>query len=51
MKAVTTRLGENVRELAERHAIAKGITLSEYVRFLVIDDLEKRGLLPSEVTR
>jgi len=34
---------KEVRELVEKIAQAKGISISEYVRQLVIDDLDKRS--------
>jgi len=50
-----TRVDGNVRRLVERLAESQGITISEYVRRLVIEDLDKRSIftaiLKHEVAR
>ena len=45
MEQVATRLGKTVRKKAEEYSKSKGITLSEYIRFLVLKDLEDKNLL------
>lgn len=39
-----TRVDGNVRKLVERLAESQGITISEYVRRLIIEDLDKRSI-------
>ena len=39
---IWARIDEPIKELAEKLASAKGFTLSEYVRQLIIDDLDSR---------
>ena len=34
-----------IRSLATKVAIAKGVSISEYVRGLVIEDLDSRGMI------
>ncbi|MDP6459036.1 MAG: hypothetical protein QGF78_06910 [Candidatus Bathyarchaeota archaeon] len=36
------RVDIDIRDMVKRLATAKGITMSEYVRSLVIEDLDKR---------
>jgi len=40
-----TRLGEDIRDLAVQVALAKQIDVSEYIRSLILQDLESKGLL------
>ena len=40
---------KEVRELVEKIAQAKGISISEYVRQLVIDDLDKRSFFTTKL--
>ena len=35
----------SIREAVERIAKAKGISISEYVRSLILEDLEKRNII------
>ena len=42
MKILWTRVGAEVAEMAKKVAQLKGITLSEYVRHLIIEDLDSR---------
>jgi hypothetical protein len=51
MKHITVRLDNEVCVLAECVAAAKGITLAEHVRTLVIDDLDRRKMLDSRIGR
>lgn len=44
-----TRLGSRVKDAARRLAEIKGITLSEYIRELVVDDLDARTIFSSEL--
>ncbi len=46
---VNFKLDEGIRDLAVQVARAKGIDLSEHVRSLVLDDLDRRGLLATRV--
>ena len=39
------RVDTNIRELVEKLAGAKGVTISEYIRNLVLEDLDRRSLL------
>lgn len=39
-----TRVDGNVRKIVEKLAESQGITISEYVRRLVIEDLDKRSI-------
>jgi antitoxin component of RelBE/YafQ-DinJ toxin-antitoxin module len=39
-----TRVDENIRRLVERLAKSKGLTMSEYLRQLIIEDLDKRSI-------
>jgi hypothetical protein len=42
---VTTKLDSGIRDLAIQAAKAKVIDLSEYIRSLVIEDLDRRRML------
>jgi predicted HicB family RNase H-like nuclease len=42
-KLLNFRLKAEVKEAAEKAASARGISLSEYIRGLIIKDLEKDG--------
>jgi len=41
------RVDVEVKELVEKLAKAKGITISEYLRNLVLEDLDKRSVFTS----
>ena len=49
MDVVFSRIDSKVRKLAEEVAKAKGITLSEHIRELIIKDLDNRGLFDSKL--
>jgi len=42
---------EGVRRLVEKLAKAKGVTISEYVRSLVLADLDKRSLFTTQLKK
>ena len=44
-----TNLSKEIRDIVEKIAKTQGITVSEYLRKLVIDDLEKRNIITSKV--
>jgi hypothetical protein len=46
---VSFKLDEDIRDLAAQVARAKGIDLSEHVRSLVLEDLDRRGLLAGRI--
>jgi len=39
----------NVRELVEKLVESKGISISEYIRQLVIEDLDKRSIFTTKL--
>ncbi|MBS7616757.1 MAG: hypothetical protein QXZ25_06895 [Candidatus Bathyarchaeia archaeon] len=39
-----TRVDDNIRKIVEELAKSQGLTISEYVRRLVIEDLDKRSI-------
>jgi hypothetical protein len=41
------RVDKNIRNLVRKLADAKGISMSEYVRSLIIEDLDKRTVFTS----
>ncbi len=43
-KLVWAWVSPAIKEAVKKIAKAKGITLSEYVRNLILEDLEKRGI-------
>ena len=46
---VWSRLQPEVRRVAEKLARAKGISLSEHIRQLIISDLDKRSIFTSRL--
>lgn len=46
---VWSRLGPQTKETAERIAREMGVDLSEYIRSLVIQDIDKRNIITTAV--
>lgn len=46
---VYTKIGLNVKTIADRLAEKMGISLSEYIRWLIINDLKKRTTLTETI--
>jgi len=44
-----TRVDGNIRDLVEKLAETKGITISEYVRSLVLEDLDRRSFFTTKL--
>lgn len=44
-----THLSGEIRKLVNEIARAQGITVSEYIRNLIIDDLEKRSIITTKI--
>jgi hypothetical protein len=42
-----SRVDDNIRDMVKKLAVAKGISMSEYVRNLIIEDLDKRTVFTS----
>jgi len=42
---ISVKLDPEIRDLAVQVARAKGMDLSEHIRGLIVDDLDRRGLL------
>lgn len=51
VKTATTKLTVDAHWLLKRLAWSAGLTLSEYLRLLVVSDLSAKGLLLSEAQR
>ena len=49
--AVWSRVEPQIRELAEKLAKAQGLTLSEYIRTLIISDLDRRSVFSSKLKK
>jgi len=43
------RVGVEIRDVVEKLARAKGISLSEYVRSLILEDLDKRTIFTTKL--
>ncbi|MEM3484833.1 MAG: hypothetical protein QXI12_04355 [Candidatus Methanomethyliaceae archaeon] len=43
--SISVKLRPEIRDLAVQVAKAKGMDLSEYIRVLIVDDLDRRGLI------
>jgi hypothetical protein len=48
---VWASITSEVKVLAKRLADSKGITMSEYVRQLLLEDLDRRSLFTDEIKR
>jgi len=48
---IWAHVDEGVRRLVEKLAKAKGVTISEYVRSLVLADLDKRSLFTTQLKK
>lgn len=48
---VSLKLDPEIRDLAVQVARAKGMDLSEHIRGLVVEDLDRRGLLKVSIIR
>jgi len=46
-----THLSRDIRRLVDEVAKAQGLTVSEYLRRLIIDDLERRSLISSRIEK
>lgn len=46
---IGARIDSNVKELAEKIANSQGISLSEYIRKLIVEDLDKRTFFTTKV--
>lgn len=46
---VWSRVSKEVRRLAEEVAKSKGISFSEYIRSLVLGDLDRRGIFTNKL--
>ena len=48
-KIIGTRVSKEIRETIDRLASTKGISISEYVRQLIISDLDKRSVFTTKL--
>ena len=46
---IWVRVNKNLKKIAEDLSRIKGITLSEYVRSLIIEDLDKRSIFTTKI--
>ena len=46
---IWSRVDQDVKTLAERVAEAQGITISEYIRMLITNDLDRRTFFTDKV--
>jgi len=43
---IWSRVDANIKQILEELADTRGISLSEYIRQLILEDLDKRSILP-----
>jgi len=48
---VVTRVESEVRWLIENVAVSAGLTVSEYIRHLIVNDLAQKGILLDRASR
>lgn len=48
---VWSRVDPEVKELAEKVSDAQGLTISEYIRMLITNDLDKRTFFTDQVKK
>ncbi len=48
-KIIGTRVSKEIRKTIDRLAMTKGISISEYVRQLIISDLDKRSVFTTKL--